>query len=186
VIEELLDTGDLVDPELTRPNQMDSGHFVGVGSRALKLEEEVFLLALRTEKPNRPNLDYIRELDRGHGTKVLSPFITKWFPKRFNRPGNFRKPNLVPLDKFKAENLLRHIDFCHIIDKFPHKSIFNFLDEKTRMPWHLKSVLIQQQDSWISYQWVALSVMLSIFLRLCLRTPRSGIPSNGSHWAGEW
>jgi hypothetical protein len=130
VIEELLDTGDLVDPELTRPNQMDSGYFVGVGARSLKLEEEVFLLALRTEKPNRPNLDYIRQLERRYGTKVSSPFITKWFQKRFNHPGNFRKPNLVPLDKFKTENLLRYIDFCDIIDKFPDKSIFNFLDEK--------------------------------------------------------
>jgi hypothetical protein len=130
VIEELLDTGDLVDPELARPNQMDSGRFVGVGARSLKLEEEVFLPALRTEKPNRPNLDCIRQLERRHGTKVLSPFITKWFQKRFNHPDNFRKPNLVPLDKFKTENLLRCIDFCDIIDKFPNKSIFNFLDEK--------------------------------------------------------
>jgi hypothetical protein len=61
---------------------------------------------------------------------VPSPFITKWFQKRFNHPGNFRKPNHVPLDKFKTKNLLPCIDFCDIIDKFPDKSIFNFLDEK--------------------------------------------------------
>jgi hypothetical protein len=130
VIEELLETGDLLDPELTRPNQEESGYFVGVGSRALKLEEEVFLLALRTEKPNRPNLDYIRELDRMHGTLVSTTFITQWFKKRFNHPGNFRKPNLVPLDKFRTENLVRYLDFCDIIDKFPDKTILNFLDEK--------------------------------------------------------
>jgi hypothetical protein len=57
VIKELLKTGDLLEPELTRPKQKEPGYFVGVGSRALKLEEEVFLLALRAETPDRPNLD---------------------------------------------------------------------------------------------------------------------------------
>jgi hypothetical protein len=47
-----------------------------------------------------------------------------------DQPGNFRKPNLVPLDKFKTQNLLRCVDFCDIIDKFPDKSIFNFSYEK--------------------------------------------------------
>jgi hypothetical protein len=130
VIKELLETGDLLDNELTRPNKKETQLFVGVGSRALNLEEEVFLLALRTEMPNRPNLDYIRELHARYGTKVSSGFITEWFKKRFNYPGNFRKPNLVPLDKFRTENILRYIDFCAIMDKFPDKTIVNFLDEK--------------------------------------------------------
>ena len=130
VIDELLETGDFVDPRLTRPNQKEAGFFVGVGSRTLKQEEEVFLLALRTEKPNRPNLDYIRELHGRYGILVTSSFITRWFQKRFNYPSSFRKPNLVPLDKFKTGNLLRYIDFCKIIDKFPDKTVLNFLDEK--------------------------------------------------------
>jgi hypothetical protein len=130
VIKELLETGELLDPELTRPNQKESGCFVGVGSRALTLEEEVFLLALRTEIPNRPNLSYIQELDGRHGAKVSSAFITQWFKKRFDHPGTFRKPNLVPLDKFRTENLVRCYDFCGIIDKHPDKTVFNFLDEK--------------------------------------------------------
>ena len=64
VIDELLKAGNLVDSQLTRPNLKESGFFVRVGSRTLKQEAEVFLLALRTEKPNRSNLDYIRELHR--------------------------------------------------------------------------------------------------------------------------
>jgi hypothetical protein len=46
VIKKLLKSGHLPDPELTRPNQKEAGCFVGVGSHALKLEKEVFLLAL--------------------------------------------------------------------------------------------------------------------------------------------
>jgi len=130
VVNELLETGDLSDPEITRPNQKESGFFVGVGSRALKLEEEVFLLALRTETPSRPNLDCIREPRMRHGTRMSSPFITSCFKKRFNDPGTFRKPNLVPPDKFKTKNLLRCIDFCKITDNFPDKTVLNFLDEK--------------------------------------------------------
>ena len=107
VIKELLETGNLLDPELTRPKQKESGCFVDVGSRALNLEEEVFLLALRAETPNRPNLDCIREPDRRCGAKVSTAFITEWFKKRFDHPGNFRKPNLVPLDKFRTAQSLK-------------------------------------------------------------------------------
>ena len=96
----------------------------------MKQEAGVFLLALRTEKPNRSNLDYIRELHRRNGTLVTSSFVTRWFKKRFNYPGSFRKPNIVPLDRFNTGNLLRYIDFCNVIDKFPDKTVLNFLDEK--------------------------------------------------------
>jgi transposase len=61
---------------------------------------------------------------------VSSAFVTQWFKKRFDHPGTSRKPNLVPLDKFRSKNLVQHFDFCAIIDEHPDKTVFNFSDEK--------------------------------------------------------
>jgi hypothetical protein len=146
VIEELLDAGDLVNPELTRPNQMDSGHFVGVGSRALKLEEEVLLLALRTEKPNRPNLDCIREPDRRHRTKVSSPLINQAiFENQISSHSTSSRPRTSCAALIFATSLTSSLTRA--------SSTFHMKNTpSTRMPWHLKSVLIQQQDSWIPCQ----------------------------------
>ena len=52
---------------------------------------EIFLLSLRLEARERPNLDYIRQLDQYYGKVVMSNFISMWFKKDFRsavRSGN--------------------------------------------------------------------------------------------------
>ena len=92
--------------------------------------EELFLLALRAEKPARSNREYIVHLYTYYVTVVSSTFITEWFKTRFDHKGSFRKPNIVPLDKFRAENVIRFIEYklkCQLL--FDH-SRFCFIDEK--------------------------------------------------------
>jgi len=66
------------------------------------------------------------------GTIVSESTISRWFLTHFPFKGSFRKPNLVLIDKFKPNNVLRakdYIDFVKNIDAFRLK----FGDEK-----HLK------------------------------------------------
>jgi hypothetical protein len=96
----------------------------------LEPTEELFLLALRAEKPGRPNRDYIANLATYYGTIVSSTFISEWFKTRFDHKGSFRKPNLVPVDKFRRENVIRFVEYklkCQLL--FDH-SKFCFIDEK--------------------------------------------------------
>jgi hypothetical protein len=93
--------------------------------------EELFLLALRSEKPARPNREYVAHLVATYyGTLVSTTFIFEWFKTRFNHKGSFCKPNLVPLDKFWQENVIRFIEYklkCQLM--FDH-SHFCFIDKK--------------------------------------------------------
>ncbi len=126
IIIELTNTGSLMDPEVT------NSHRIRTKEKVLYLDpaEELFMLALRAEKPARPNTDYVAQLYTFYGTMVSASFISLWFKTRFDHKGSFRKPNLVPLDKFRQENVIRFVEFklkCKLL--FDH-SRFCFLDEK--------------------------------------------------------
>jgi transposase len=126
IIMELENTGSLCDQEHTnsqKTRDREKNYY-------LERTEELFLLALRAEKPARPNRDYIANLATYSGTVVSSTFISEWFRTRFDYKGSFRKPNLVPLDKFRRENVIRFVEYklkCQLL--FDH-SMFCFIDEK--------------------------------------------------------
>ena len=96
----------------------------------LHVKEEMFLLSLRAEDATRPNLDYIKNLYETYGRVVSSPFITTWFANRFEFQGKFKKPNLVPLDKWRPTNIARFIEYRMKMEALPHHHLYNFLDEK--------------------------------------------------------
>jgi transposase len=126
IILELTNTGSLTDPEVTNSER------VREKEKSLYLDpaEELFLLALRAENPARPNSDYVAQLYTFYGTMVSTSYISEWYKRRFHFNGSFRKPNLVPLDKFRQENVIRYVEFklkCQLL--FDH-SRFCFLDEK--------------------------------------------------------
>jgi hypothetical protein len=126
LIIELTNTGSLTDPEVTNSDRIRDREKIFY----LDPEEELFLLALRAEKPARPNTDYVAQLYTWYGTLVSTSFISLWFKTRLPFAGSFRKPNLVPLDKFRQENVIRYIDYklkCRLL--WDHTK-FNFLDEK--------------------------------------------------------
>lgn len=102
----------------------------GVGSRMLETEHEIFLLSLRCENGARPNSEYVRELYLSYGIIVSITFISEWFRHRFGHRGTFRKPNVIPLDKYRAGNILRYVEYMHIINAIPDHSSLIFVDEK--------------------------------------------------------
>ena len=126
VIEELLETGTLLDPEIIKKARLADRPQI----YHLSIEEEMFLLALRTEQPSRPNVSYVIELLNHYGTCVTAQFIGKWFAKRFDYRGVFKKPNLVPLDKFKPENFLRYQEWRLLLAQLPDHTKYHFIDEK--------------------------------------------------------
>jgi hypothetical protein len=92
--------------EIIDPAEIRLGKSIqrGVGND-LTPKEDIFLLSLRVEIPNRPNLDYCRELFAYNGTVISSSFVSDYFAKAWSCSGKYRKPNLIPLDKFRPENV---------------------------------------------------------------------------------
>jgi transposase len=128
IVTEIEIRGTIIPPDMSRKDKHIKR---GVGSLLqLTVVEEWFLLALRAEKPNRPNNDYIIRLYEHHGKLVSSTFISRWFKYRFHFNGCFKKPNLIPLDKFKIENLSAYVEFRQKINGLKDKSRYHFIDEK--------------------------------------------------------
>jgi transposase len=126
VIIELTNTGSLTNPEVTNSERIRDAE------KILYLDpvEELFLLALRAENPARSNTDYVAKLFTYYGTLVSASFISLWFKTRFDYKGSFRKPNLVPLDKFKQDNVVRYIEYKLKCKLLSDHSRYCFLDEK--------------------------------------------------------
>jgi hypothetical protein len=131
VIRELGDNGEsianLIDPAIIHHKKTTKD---GEYRCFLSPEEEIFILSLRAEDGRTPNLEYIRQLNLSYGRVVSSSFISYWFKKRFGHSGRFKKPNLVPLDKFKNENIIKYQAYIDKMERLPDKTKFHFLDEK--------------------------------------------------------
>lgn len=55
-------------------------------------------------------------------TAAHEPVISRWFHTRYSFSANFRKLNLLPIDKFKPENVQRAYDSIDTTDRpFPLK-----------------------------------------------------------------
>jgi hypothetical protein len=126
VMRELSETGHVLDPELVK----SSGKKARGIKSCLTTEMEIFLLALHLEHPERPNVDYIRQLKEFYGKTVSSGFISEWFKKRFPFRGSFRKANLIPLDKFKWGNIVRFLQLKKKMDLLSDHTHWCFLDKK--------------------------------------------------------
>ena len=101
-------------------------------TRRLKIHPEaaLFLLALRTEDDRRPLYSYKVELFQATELEVSTTTIDRFFKKRFDFACKLRKPNLVPLDKWKEKNLIAYEQFRKTIDQLTNHWKFHFIDEK--------------------------------------------------------
>jgi hypothetical protein len=72
-MQELVETGHVLDPELVKSSWKKAW---GIGS-CLTTKMEIFLLALHLEHPERPNVDYIWQLNELYSKTVISGFILK-------------------------------------------------------------------------------------------------------------
>ena len=87
-------------------------------------------MSLWCEAPERPNISYVSLLAQHHGKLISESFISYWFKKRFPHKGSFKKPNMVPLDKFRRGNIARYFEFKAKLALLSDHSVINCLDEK--------------------------------------------------------
>ena len=126
IINEIIVFGDIIDPEdlqyITFSSRNKKPSMIDKASAC-------HLLSLRAEEPGRPNRDYINELFLFNGTLVSSTQISRFFNSRFSHKGSFCKPTMIPVDKYRAQNLAKYKDFYDAIQVLPNRWRFNYLDE---------------------------------------------------------
>jgi transposase len=118
--------------ELINPTTVKQARSTGAGSKTLDIDDEMLLLRLRMWQPSMTLRMYQSHLFQINGTTVHESVISRWFHTRYSFKASFRKPNLVPIDKFKPANVQRAYDF---VETIRHTNPFRlkFGDEK-----HLK------------------------------------------------
>ena len=88
----------------------------GVGSKTyLSDNEEAFLLHLREINPTRSNCSYVVEFFHRYGKVLSRTFVTRWFKRRFERPGSFVVSSVTAIDKFREENIVRYYEFLRYV-----------------------------------------------------------------------
>jgi hypothetical protein len=125
VWEEMLENdGRVIDPSTVRQGRME-----GPGANSLTEYDHFALMYLYFEEPSRSNASYVENLFQVTGTKVSRSTISRWFNNFFPISGRFRKPNMVPVDKFKPINLIKAEEYIVVLEKVaPNK--LRFGDEK--------------------------------------------------------
>jgi hypothetical protein len=79
----------------------------GPGANTFDEFDMFVLLMLYFEEPSRSNASYAERLYCLTGTVTSTSTVSRWFNNYFPISGGFRKPNLVPIDKFKEKNCMR-------------------------------------------------------------------------------
>lgn len=101
----------------------------GIGSKSLTLEDQWVLLELLERNPFRTRRNYVYRLRQITGTCVSESTISQFFLRGFPIRGSLRKPDLVPKDKFKPENVARYFEYVDFASQVDPKRL-KFGDEK--------------------------------------------------------
>jgi transposase len=126
VITEYLMTGGIQDPKIATQQLARSRRL----RAKIGPEESIFLLACRADDDQQTLVDYQRNLFEGTGVIVGTTTIHNFFQRRFEFKGNLRKAPLVPLDKWKPENITAFHTYVATVGGFPNHMKFHFIDEK--------------------------------------------------------
>jgi hypothetical protein len=124
VVKELKEHGEVLDT-----NKIPINRAKGPGARTLDEIDEVILLDIRREDPQRPLKSYREELFKRTGTLVSGATICRWFLRRFAFRGSMVNGSPVPIDKFKPENIAyyrEYLQWRNIVDPM----WLRFVDEK--------------------------------------------------------
>jgi hypothetical protein len=102
----------------------------GAGSRTIdNVVDRHALLCLYTTQPYRTLQSYQDWLTYLTGSRPSRSVISRFFKTQFPVKAGFIKPNKVPYDKFKADNIIRAYEYLEIVLKVdPDKIVF--ADEK--------------------------------------------------------
>ena len=126
---EVESNGNIV-PVETLKEQRNEEKEKGVGVFALTDVDKCVLLQLRAKNSCRTNNSYVRCLYHLTGTLVSSSFISTFFKHIGPYKGTFRKLNMVPIDKFKPQNIQTYADYLNFISSIP-PHLLHFADEKS-------------------------------------------------------
>ena len=126
---ELFSFGRVLHPKEIRSNRQMP---LGPGSVSFNDLDAFVILALYHEEPSRTLRSYALGLFIRTGTNVSESTISRFFNHGFEIKGSLCKPNLIPYDKLRRENMVRAVDYLMTIAKHDRSRI-KFGDEK-----HLK------------------------------------------------
>jgi transposase len=117
------------DVKCINKQRRDAGYH-GAGCRTIdNVVDRHALLCLYTTQPYRTLQSYQDWLTYLTGSRPSRSVISRFFKTQFPHKSGFIKPNQVPYDKFKADNIIRAYEFLEIVLKVdPDKLVF--ADEK--------------------------------------------------------
>jgi hypothetical protein len=122
--EMLENNGNIINPSQVLPNRVR-----GPGTKTFDELDMYVLLMLYFEEPSRSNSSYVERLYATTGTITFPSTVSRWFNHYFPISGGFRKPNLVPIDKFKEANFWRAEEYLEAIASIAPRKL-RFGDEK--------------------------------------------------------
>lgn len=106
----------------------DSGA-VGVGAHTIDAYAKYILYALYTDEPYRSLRSYQDWLNYFTGIRPSKSTISRFLKSGFVHPANFVKPNMVPYDKFRPDNIAKAYEYIELVlDLDPERLVF--ADEK--------------------------------------------------------
>ena len=130
---EMYEHGRVLSPKekkaMRKQERESNGGKYGVGSFTISTFDSFVLYALYTDEPSRSLRSYQEWLFYFTGTDVSRSTISRYFKEGFDYSAGFVKPNMVPYDKFKPENIAKAYEYITtILVLDPERLIF--ADEK--------------------------------------------------------
>ena len=92
---------------IRKQDRESSNGKTGSGSYTISTYDSFVLYALYTDEPSRSLRSYQEWLFYFTGTEVSRSTISRYFKEGFDYSAGFVKPNMVPYDKFKPENIAK-------------------------------------------------------------------------------
>lgn len=115
---ELFTRGKVLHPkevkQIIKAKREESGD-AGVGSKTIDNVDRYVLLQLYLKEPHRTLQSYQDWLTYYTGSRPSRSTISNYFLRGFPHRAGFVKPNLVPYDKFKVENVIRAYEYIEIL-----------------------------------------------------------------------
>ena len=116
----------IIDPKLIKKMNLQKNY----DKEVLSHQDKFCLLSLLSKNPFRNKSNYKKELYNTTGKNISISTIDRFFKNGLPHKASLRKPVHVPLDKWKAENIIRLKIFELKIQQLPHYQMITWIDEK--------------------------------------------------------
>jgi len=119
----------LIFGRVIHPKKIQQKRQVGPGASTIDSLDAFVLLMLYLEEPSRSLPSYTEYLFLLTGSIVSESTVSRFWNHAFPIRGGLRKPNMIPFDKFKPENILRAHEYLQIVHRISPTRV-KFGDEK--------------------------------------------------------